>query len=882
MRPEHWLFTIPLRLRSLFRRRETDLELDDELRDHVERKTEEYLSKGLAVEEARRQALVEMGGIEKRKEECRDTRRVNWIQDLIQDLRYGVRTLQKSPGFAIAAVLILALGIGANTAIFSVVSAVLLHPLPFPQSDRLVSVRDFDTASGLPHSVASYPDFVDWRAQNRVFSSMTAYHDSDYTLTDTDEAAHLAGEVVTSGFLTTLGVRPEFGRGFLPDDEKPGHYVVILSNHLWQSTFGADPTIVGRTVELNNEAYLVAGVMPPDFTFPITFPRIQLWTSCSDDAGGPAPATAARDSRFLHVMARLKSGVTIKQAQANMARINSNLAREYPDADAPYTSAYLQPELQHLVGDTAEPLLVLLGAVSCLLLIACANVAGLLLAKAMGRQREVAIRVSLGASRGRIIRQLLTESVLLAFLGGLLGLAVAFGGIIGMVRLIPEQVPRISQAQMDGRVLLFVLLVSVATGILFGLVPAVRSSKTGLVEFLKEGGQTLSRGKRHAKLRQALVVAQMALALALLTGAALMIQSFARLETLSPGFNPDHVLTFNFDLPDNHYSPARKVFFYRQLLGRVSTLPGVVSAAGSFPLPMSGNSVSPAFSIQGHPVAKGNEPHANLWVVTHNFFDVMKIPLIEGREFNETDGADAPKVVIINQAFARRFFPNQDPVGGFIIPDIRRKIVGVVGDVRTRLSEPAAPQYYLPYAQSPMAVPLTVAARTVTDPESLVMPVRQTLNSLDRNVPMYGVQTMDQYIAEWAAPQGVVAALLSAFAGLALALTACALYGVISYSVGQRTHEIGVRMALGAHPRDVLWMVIREGLLLAGIGVIGGMAGAFALTRFLRNLLFEIQPTDLVTFVAVAILLTVVAALACYIPARQAMRVDPMVALRYE
>jgi predicted permease len=864
-------------------------ELTEEIQSHLQMAADDRMGRGEPAEEAQAAAHREFGNAAVVREVTHDQWGWSWLEDLLQDVRFGLRMLCKSPGFTAVAVLTLALGIGANTAIFSVVDAVLLSPLPFPVPSRLVSVQDFDTIHGLPHPVASYPDFFDWRSRNRVFSSMTAFHDNDYTLKGAEQAAHLSGEVVTSDFLTTLGIPPELGRGFMPQDEKPGHHVVVLSNRLWRMKFGADPKIIGRIIELNDQNYSVVGVMPPGFSFPIGFPPIELWTPSSDDAGGPRPATAARDSRFLHVMARLKSGVTIAEAKADITNINSNLSRQYPNDDLPFTGAYLQPELQHLVGGVAPPLLVLFGAVGFVLLISCANVAGLLLARAMTRQREMAVRAALGASRQRIVRQALTESVMLANLGGALGLALTLWGIAGLSRLVPQGIPRFSQIQINSSVLLFALLTSLATSILFGLAPALQSSKADLIESLKDGGRGLSQSKGRSRLRGILVVGEVALALLLLTGAGLMVRSFAQLETLNPGFDPDHLLTFNFDLP---YSTPNKLAFYDELLRRLNALPGVDSAAGTFPLPMSGNSVSPSFSIQGRPAKKGNEPHANIWVVTPNFFNVMKIPLVRGREFSQTDGPNSVKVVIINQAFARRYFPSENPVGKFIVPTMpegnresgpqAREIVGIVGDVRTHLSEPASPQYYLPFSQMIMAPPLTAVVRTAAAPDSLTSAARGTLKSLDPDVPIYNVETMDQYVAGWSAPQGIVAALLSAFAGLALALTALALYGVISYDVTLRTHEIGLRMALGAHPRDVLSMVIREGLLLAGAGIVFGLGGTLALTRFLQSLLFGIKATDPATFASVAILLWSIALLACYIPARRAMRVDPMVALRYE
>ena len=811
---------------------------------------------------------------------------------LLQDLRYGLRMLAKSPAFTAVAVLTLALGIGANTAIFSVVNAVLLRPLPFPQSDQLMSVQYFDTVLGVPHKSASYPDFFDWRNQNQVFSHITAFHDNDYTLTGRDQPAHLSGEIVSADFFSTLDVAPALGRGFLPEEEKAGHRVVVLSDRLWRTTFSADPKILGQGIILGGRSYTVVGVMPPGFNFPIQTPTVQLWTTLADDATATAPdppITSERGAHFLLVVGRVKAGVSVGQAQADMVRINSNLSKQYPDTNLHFSSGHVEPLLDQLVGNVEPALLVLFGAVGCVLLIACANVANLLLARSMTRQKEMAIRSALGAGRGRVIRQLLTESIVLAIFGGFLGLAFAVWGTQGLIQLVPEDIPRMSQIKIDSHVFGFTLLAAIVTGILFGLFPALHGSKTNLVDSLKESGRGLSGSLQHNRLRGSLVVVEMALALALLMGAGLMIQSFARLQSVNPGFNPHNVLTFNFDLPDSRYNTAQQKTFYLQLLSRLNALPGVSSAAASWTLPFSGDNASISFSIEGRPVAKGNEPNSAIRIISPAYFQTLRIPIIEGRDFAPTDTATAPGVVIINQQFAHLFFPNENPIGKHITPGVSdggkemvRQIIGVVANVKARtLRETPRPEYYLPYQQC-LITGLSIVVRTQTAPQGLVGAARDTVHSMDSNLPLYGVQTMDDFVGASVSQPRFSMLLLSIFAGLALALTALGLYGVISYSVAQRTHEIGIRMALGAQAVDVLKLVIRQAMLLAVIGWAAGIVCGFILGRFLSSQLYGITTTDPVTLLAVTLVLGGIAFLASYIPARRATHVDPLRALRYE
>ncbi|MDE3137975.1 MAG: ABC transporter permease, partial [Acidobacteriota bacterium] len=720
---------------------------------------------------------------------------------------------------------------------------------------------------------------------------MAAFHDSDSTLTGIPQPTHLTGEMVTADFFSTLGVSPEMGRAFRPEEEKAGHEVAILSHRLWQTVFQGDPKIIGRLITLDGRGYTVVGVMPPGFHFPIETPEVELWTTNSVDAEGKTPMTAQRGAHFLQVVARLKPGVSLAQAQADMSRINANLKTQYPRTNTHFGEARVVPELERLVGNVKPALVVLFVAVGLVLLIACVNVANLLLARSMARQKEMAIRAALGASQGRIARQLLVESVVLSLVGGLAGLLLAAWATAGLVRLVPQNIPRMGQMGIDGSVFLFTMLVSVSTGILFGLAPALHSSRSGLVEPLNENGRGLSGGVRHQRLRSALVVAEMGLALALLAGAGLLIRSFSRLEKVNPGFNPQRMLTFTFDLPDARYTTEQQVTFYDQLLRRLDTLPGVRSAAVITPLPLGGNNIDIGFSIVGQPTAPGNGPDSLFRLVSPGYFRTMGIPLIEGREFNAQDTRTSAPVVVVNQAFARKYFPGKDGVGQRVVPGAadhpvkkhpEYEIVGVVGNVLSQnLDEPPQPEYYAPYSQI-MFGGYSIVVRADVAPEGLASAVRGVVREMDPDVPVYNMKTMDQYLGNSVAQSRFSMLLLSIFAAMALVLTAIGLYGVISYAVAQRTHEIGIRIALGAGPSEVFGEVLGSGARIALLGVACGTAGALAATRLLRGLLFGVSASDPATFAAVALLLFGVAMLACYIPARRAMSVDPVIALRQE
>jgi putative ABC transport system permease protein len=808
-----------------------------------------------------------------------------------QDIRYGVRMLMKAPSVSIVATIALALGIGANTAIFSVVNAVLLRPLPFANSKQLMMVWETDTTRGYSRGSASYPNFVDWREQNQVFERVASYHTNDFIMTGRGEPTRLQGAVVNADLFPLLGAVPVIGRGFRPEEDKPGDSgrVVLLSQELFQKRFNSDQNVVGQSMLLDGKNYTVVGVMPQAFQFPIQNEPVEFWTTVAIDREGKEPITDERGAHYMNVIARLKPGVTKDQAQAEMTTISARLEQQYPDKDL-HKSSRVEPALEALVGDIRPALLILLGAVGCVLLIACVNVANLLLARAMMRHKEMAIRSALGASRMRVVRQLLTESVLLSLAGGALGLGMAVWWSDLLVTLGKENIPRAMQVGLDWRVLGFTLLISVLTGLVFGLVPAFHSSRTELTESLKEGGRGSSDGARRNRIRGVLVVSELAIAVVLLVGAGLLIQSLWRLQHVSPGFESQNLLTFVVGIPEVKYPVSKQAQFYRDLTARIQSLPGVRSASSVIPLPLSGDLFRISFETEGRPVAKGDQPSADFFAINDGYFKTLGVPILKGRDFNERDGEKAPGVIIVNKTFAEQFFPGEDPIGKRIKPGIStdetkpamREIVGVVGDVRNRnLSSELRPGYFLPMAQIPFNQ-MTVIVRTTNDPHSLITAVQNEVHSMDSEVPVFNVKTMDEHIAVTVAAPRFNTTLLAIFAVVALILTIVGLYGVMSYAVAQRTNEIGIRMALGARFTDVLTLVFKQGMILVLIGEVIGLAGAFALTRVIRGLLFGVTPTDLMTFVAVAAILAAVALLATFIPARRAAKVDPLVALRYE
>jgi putative ABC transport system permease protein len=813
------------------------------------------------------------------------------MEKLIQDLRYGLRTSLKHPGFTAVAVFALALGIGANTAIFSVINSVLLKPLPFSAPDQIVTV--WNTAEKEDQFDVTYPDFMDWRERQQSFELLAAYSSRDFTLTGAGEPVRLRGAMVTSDLFPLLGVQPKQGRFFLPEEDRPGVRAAILSHRMWQEHFAADPNICEQAITLHGQIYDVVGVMPQTFSFPLqNDPVIDFWTTTSTLQEGAAPLTAQRGNHALEVIGRLKNGVTLEQAQADMAAIVSALAGQYPDTNSEFgvRVALLQSEV---VRDVRPALLILFGAVGCVLLIACANVANLLLARATTRHKEMAIRAALGASRLRMIRQLLTESLLLSIFGGAFGLLLAAWGTDLLVSLLPKGLPRTEEIGLDASVLIFTTLIALATGIFFGIAPALQISRTGLTQTLKEGGRTSGEGAHGNRVRSLLVVSEVAIALMLLLGAGLLINSFLRLQKVNPGFDSKNVLTFRVALPATRYPQTQQqIEFYKQLVSRLEPLPGVRKVAYANALPLSGQGASVGFSIEGEPNNTGLPfPYdSDLRTVSPGYRSAMGIQLLKGRDFDERDDGQANPVAIINETLAKKYFPDQDPIGKRINPSfvaagrsvLMREIIGVVGNVKHRsLGAEVQPEIYVADRQNPRPTMMFVI-RTDNDPNHLIAAVRNEVNSLDSMLAIYNVKTFDQYLSASVAQPRFNTLLLGIFAAVALTLTIVGLYGVMSYSVTQRTHELGIRMALGARPADVLKMVLKQGMSLTLVGVGLGLAGAFALTRLAESLLFGVTATDPLTFIAVSVILTAVALVACFVPARRATKVDPMVALRYE
>ena len=896
--PLQLLLQLWRRMLSPIRRGRYEREMDEEMRFHLEMQIEQNLASGMAAEEARYAARRQFGNQTWLKEASREMWSLNSIETLIQDLRYGARTLMKSPGFAFVAVLTLALGIGANTAIFSVVNGVLLRELPYYEPERLVMVwadRPILQAQiGLADFPVAVADFVDWRNQNQVFEQMAALQAQRMGLTGGGEPESVVGLRASASLFPLLGPRFAMGRAFLPEEDQAGaDRVVVISHGLWRQRYNADPKLIGQKITLNNEAYTVIGVTAPDFQFPrrgeIPFGVAPFGDALKVDLYLPIAFTPVnmndRRNNYLAVIARLKPSVSIQQASAEMNAIARRLTEQYPqtNTDKGVRLALLQ---QQAVGKARTALLVMLGAVGFVLLIACANVANLLLARAAGRQKEMAIRAALGASRWRVVRQLLTESLLLAISGGAAGLFLARWGVELLLAIAPDNMPRAYDIRLDTRVAGFTLFFSLLTGIVFGLLPALQASKINLGETLKEGGRSAA-GLLRRRLRGFLVVSEVALAFVLLIGAGLLIRSFARLTGVDPGFDPRGVLTMDILLPFAKYKDGRSLAFFQQALERVRALPGVEVAAWVYPVPMSGGSGSVGFDIEGRPSPTELTFNAGIRTISPDFFKTLRVPLIKGRLIAESDSANTPPVVVVNESLARNYFANEEPLGKRItlLGDTHAcEIVGVVGDVKhSALDEEAKPEMYTPMTQARFfPIFMSLAVRADGDPMQMVAAVRGQVWAVDKDQPISNIQTMERLMAKSVAPRRFNLLLLGVFALVGLALACVGLYGVMSYTVTQRTQEIGVRMALGAQTGNVLRLVIGEGMKLALIGALLGLCGALALTRLLKTLLFEVSATDPLTFIVIAGLLTLVALLACWIPARRAASMDPLVSLRVE
>jgi putative ABC transport system permease protein len=865
------------------RRKERENDPERELRSDLDLEKEEQQGNGVSVEDARWAAIRALGNTTRLKEEVREMWGWTFLDRLKQDIIYATRVLRKNPGFTATAVLSLALGIGANTAIFSIVNAVLLQPLPYRQSDRLVMLWEQDRKGG--QNFVSPANFRDWREQNRSFDRVAAFLHTTFTITGGDRPERVAGELVSWDLMPLLGVAPALGRGFVLEDERQIPYTsVILSDGLWRRRFGGDPAVIGKTLESNGRKLTIVGVVPGGFDFPSGLIRTppEIWVPLAR----PAQEWTVRGFHYLRVVGRLRDGITLPAAASEMAAIQTSIAAKDKDAFPAIRVVNLANEV---VGDVKTPLLVIFAAVSFVLLIACVNVANLILARSSARQREFAVRLALGAGRARVIRQLSTESLLLGILGGAVGISVGVVMTKALVAVAPANVPRLAGVQMDSHVLLFALSISMLTGLLSGLVPAFTFSVRRLGEQLKAGGRGAGQAA-GGRLRSVLVVSEIAIAIVLVAGAGLMVQSLYHLEQVRPGFRTDNILSFFVTIPQVRYPAARQAAFFAELMGRIRTIPGVESVGATTALPLSGTEEDYSFEIEGRSRREGQPMMgAHYRVVTPEYFLTLGIPVLRGRVFGERDSADSVPAVVINEALARRYFPSDDPLVKHIFIGNGRhpvaagsEVIGIVKDVsHSSLAARPMPEMYECYSQAPQPG-MTLTVRSASDPRTVLPAIRRELGLLDRDVPLSKVLTMADLMGESLAPSRFRGALLGAFALFAMILAALGVYGVMAYTLSRRTSEIGIRVALGARPGQVLELMIGRALRLSLIGVAIGVIAALWLTRFLKELLFEVGPADARTFAMAALILTVAAMAAAYIPARRAMKVDPMAALRHE
>jgi putative ABC transport system permease protein len=868
-------------LRALLRRSQAEHELDEELQQHIDRQTEQNVRLGMNPEEARLAARKSFGGVELAKDQSRDARGARWIEDLVQDLHYGARMLAKNPGFTLIAVLTLALGIGANTAIFSIVNGVLLKALPYDQPDQLVELWEAPRA-GVWGGV-SPGAFLDWKGESASFESLSLLLNIDLNLTGEGEPERISGVKMSAGGLQILRARPLLGRVFAPDEEQPGKdRVIVLTHRLWQRRFGGEATVVGRVIKLSEESYTVIGVLPPNF-LPWDSPEFII----------PSAVTAEdanqRAAHWLSVFGRLKSGLTVEQARTEVNGVSARLRPFYP----PYKKNWVVNIVtmqEYITGDIKPTLLLLLGAVGCVLLIACANVANLLLTRAMARQREMAIRAALGAGRWRVIRQLLTESLMLALIGAALGFLLAFWSVDALSSLTAVNLPRIQEVGLDLRVMGFALCLSLLSGLASGLAPAIQASKPDLNETLKESGRG-SQTTFRKKVRNTLIVSEVALALVLLIGAGLLLNSFIRLSNVPPGINIKDALTMQISLPVKKYPDAeRRAAFFQRVIERIENLSGIDSAGITGTMPLSGWTKSTTFSISGRREQPESGYMTDFEFCTPGYFRAAGIPLRTGRLFDQRDRPGAGRAILINETLAREYFQNEDPLGKLIHLEVFSgkidegwEIVGIVGDVRQRgQAQNARPSVYRPQAFSFGSGDGYLVIRTAGSPLAMAESVRKAILEIDPAQPVANIRTMEDVLSTSVDQRRFILMLLGGFAGASLLLAAIGLYGVIAYGVSQQRHEIGIRIAMGAQASDVLQLVIGQGMKLASIGVGIGLVGSLALTRFLKKLVYGISTTDSATFALIALLILGVALIASYIPARRATKVDPLVAIRYE
>ncbi|MGB7922147.1 MAG: ABC transporter permease [Pyrinomonadaceae bacterium] len=881
-------------LYSLLRKGRVEREMDEELRFHIQMRMQENIERGAPPEEARYEALRRFGNFEQIKDMCRDVRGGSMIETLLQDLRFGIRRMLKNPVFTIVATLSLALGIGANTAIFSLVNTVLLRPLPVARPGELLSV--FPMARDNSVQAFSYLNYVDFRDRNEVFSGLLLSRFAPMSFSRDDNNERIWGYLVSGNYFDVLGVEAARGRTFLPEEDRTrlSHPVAVVSHGCWQRRFGGDQALVGKSITLNGHSFTVVGIAPEGFfgteiayTPEVWVPlMMQEWIEPGNNY------LDKRGDQNLFATGRLKPGVTRAQAEASLNILARQLGEEYPDTNEGQSIMLTPPGLIHPI--LRAPVIsftgALMGAVGLILLIACANLANLLLARATERRKEIAVRLALGASRLRLIRQLLTESLLLSCAGGALGFLLAFWAVDFVDKFKPQiDFPLTLNLKVDARVFGFSLFVSLLTGVLFGLVPALQSTKTELVPALKDA--TSQGSYRRSRLRNGLVIAQVALSLILLIVAGLVVRTLRHLQTMGPGFDPENALMMSVDLGLQGYDKTRGQQFYRQVTERVQALPGTrsVSLANFIPLSLNYNSTS--VYVEGQEPARGaNVPTVMDATVGLNYFSTMDIPLVAGRDFSAQDNEGVPLVAIVNETFARRFFPGPNPVEGALGKRFAYRsaagpfvqIVGIAGDGKYfSIGEDPRPFIYFPLLQNYESNAILLV-RTTSDPKSMIGAIRSEVQKMDRNLPVYDVRTLTEHMGLSLFPARIAATLLGAFGLLALSLAAIGVYGVMSYSVAQRTHEIGIRMALGARPRDVLRLVVQQGMMLALIGLVIGLLGALTLTRLMSSLLYGVSATDAGTYLVISLLLAIVVLIACYVPARRATKVDPMIALRYE
>ena len=877
------------RLASTSDRNKRDLELADEIESHVRMHMEENLGRGLTAEEARREALIRLGGVEQTKEIYRERRSLPMIETLLQDLRFGARMLRKNLGFTVVAVLTLALSIGANTAIFSVIDAVLLRPLPYKNSGQLVSIAANNIQRGISGLPVSFTKMTCVREQTRALESVGAYYPLNASLTTRGVPEQVSAARATDGFFDVLGVVPAEGRGFLPEEDREGGAdVAIITDGFWHSHFGASPGLIGQTILLNGKSVTVVGVLAANFHFPFAQPEPDVWLPRVFEPVALTPAMIRSGASYLAVFARLRPGESLAQCQAELGAISEAYAKDFPGyVDASNYSLELVSLKESLVGPLRVTLLLLLSAVGFVLLIGCTNIASMLLARSTTRQKEIAIRQALGASPPRLMRQLLTESVLLSAVGGIVGVALA-AGCLRLLRLLPPgTIPRIEEVSLDAGVLIFSLILCVVTGVAFGLVPSLLASHRDVNEILKESGRGSNEGRKSRSSRAALVMVEVAVAVVLVSSAGLLLKSFGNLMHVDPGFSPSNVTTFLMTLPKSRYpQPTQQAEFYRRLVESVQSLPGVESAGVSSFLPLAGALRYVYFCPEGTVCqGLGKDPVIAVRQISPDYLQTMRIPLLRGRTFNAQDIAGVKPVVIINQTVAQKYFPAQDAIGKHLANSrdkIQMEIVGIVGDVKfTGLNTPYIPEMYMPQLQNPAAT-MTLVVRSTSNPQPLIAAVRQKTAEIDPDLPFSNVASMNEVVSASVAQPRLTTQFTGFFAALALLLTAVGVYGVLAYSVTQRIHEMGIRMALGASRSEILKMVVGQGMRLVAFGLILGLVVSLAATRLLATLLFGTSARDPLTFAAVTLLLLVVALFAAYIPARRASLVDPIVALRHE